>query len=191
MVMRFDILAKAVNDILQRCELSKNVHLIFTSASGQKFNQQLALKFADQLETQSEKDDEQSDLIFICGRFEGYDARAVEYFERTLGESHVFELSIGDYVLFGGEVAVLVMCEAIIRLLPNVLGNPESLVEESHSQSEELFLEYPQYTRPQSFEGLGVPEVLLSGNHSKIKLWRELQAQRRLEIRSKEREEKK
>jgi tRNA (guanine37-N1)-methyltransferase len=86
----------------------------------------------------------------------------------------VHEVSIGDYVLGGGEVASLVMIEAITRLIPGVLGNPESLTEESHNS--EGYLEYPNFTKPQEWRGLSVPEILLSGNHAEIAKWRELQA---------------
>jgi tRNA (guanine37-N1)-methyltransferase len=89
----------------------------------------------------------------------------------------VHEVSIGDYVLGGGEVASLAMIEAITRLIPGVLGNPESLAEESHNS--DGYLEYPNFTKPQEWRGISVPEILLSGNHGEIAKWRELQAQER------------
>lgn len=106
-------------------------------------------------------------LIIACGRYEGIDQRVVDYFR---GVMDVYELSIGDYVLGGGEVAALVMVEAITRLVPGVLGNPESLVEESH---ELPGVEYPSYTRPPVWRGLDVPDVLLSGHHEEVKKWRQ------------------
>jgi len=106
-------------------------------------------------------------LIIACGRYEGIDQRVVDYYR---GVMDVHELSIGDYVLGGGEVAALVMVEAITRLVPGVLGNPESLVEESH---ELPGVEYPSYTRPPVWRGLDVPDVLLSGHHEEVKKWRQ------------------
>ncbi len=114
-------------------------------------------------------------VIYACGRYEGIDARVIEY-ARTL--LPVREVSLGDYVLAGGEVAVLAMIEATVRLLPGVLGNPESLVEESHSAQWDL-LEYPNYTKPPSWRGFDVPEILLSGHHAAIAAWRRQQAEQR------------
>ncbi|BDR53541.1 tRNA (guanine-N(1)-)-methyltransferase [Bombiscardovia nodaiensis] len=108
-------------------------------------------------------------LIFGCGRYEGYDARIPDYY-RAQGVD-VREYSIGDYVLNGGEVAVAVMLEAITRLLPGFMGNPESIVEESYTGSEPL-LEYRQYTRPTSWRGLDVPAILTSGDHGKVDRFR-------------------
>jgi tRNA (guanine37-N1)-methyltransferase len=119
-------------------------------------------------------------LIFACGRYEGIDDRVrihysqPEYQQRNI---QVREVSIGDYVLGGGEVASMVMIEAITRLIPGVLGNPLSLAEESHN--EEGYLEYPNFTRPQEWRGLEVPPILLSGNHGAIATWRASQAQER------------
>jgi tRNA (guanine37-N1)-methyltransferase len=124
-------------------------------------------------------------LIFACGRYEGIDDRVrihysqPEYQERNI---QVREISIGDYVLGGGEVASMVMIEAITRLIPGVLGNPLSLAEESHN--EEGYLEYPNFTRPQEWRGLEVPPILLSGNHGAIAAWRASQAQRRKDTNS-------
>ncbi|WP_020577679.1 tRNA (guanosine(37)-N1)-methyltransferase TrmD [Actinopolymorpha alba] len=112
-------------------------------------------------------------LVFACGRYEGIDHRVVEYAARRM---RVDEVSIGDYVLAGGEVAVLVIVEAVARLLPGVLGNPESLVEESHSAG---LLEYPVYTKPSNWRDLDVPPVLLSGHHGQIARWRRDEALRR------------
>lgn len=105
-------------------------------------------------------------LVFACGRYEGIDQRVVEHYRERI---RVLELSVGDYVLNGGEVAALAMIEATVRLVPGVLGNPESLVEESHEDGQ---VEYPSYTKPASWRGLEVPDVLLGGNHQEIARWR-------------------
>jgi tRNA (guanine37-N1)-methyltransferase len=104
--------------------------------------------------------------VFACGRYEGIDARV---FEWASSRATVVELSLGDYVLNGGEVAAMAMIEAVGRLVPGVVGNPESLVEESH---EDGLLEYPSYTKPASWRGLDVPDVLLSGHHARVGAWR-------------------
>jgi tRNA (guanine37-N1)-methyltransferase len=142
--------------------LHKDSWLIVPSPAGQLFSQRLATEFSTA-----------SHLIFACGRYEGLDQRVVDHY----GSTHrVFEVSLGDYVLNGGEVAALAMIEATVRLLPGFMGNPESLVEESHERG---LLEYPSYTKPRSWRGLDVPEVLLSGNHEAIRSWREAQARER------------
>ncbi|PDQ36049.1 MAG: tRNA (guanosine(37)-N1)-methyltransferase TrmD [Candidatus Lumbricidophila eiseniae] len=105
-------------------------------------------------------------LIFACGRYEGIDERVTDHYAARM---RVRPISLGDYVLNGGEVAVMAMIEAIGRLVPGVIGNPDSLVEESH---EDGLLEYPSYTKPASWRGLDVPPVLLSGNHAAIAAWR-------------------
>jgi len=103
-------------------------------------------------------------IILICGKYEGIDERIADFFCDE-------QISIGDYVLTGGELPVMVVVDSICRLIPGVLGNPESLAEESYS--EDMALEYPQYTRPADYKGWKVPEVLLSGNHKQIREWRE------------------
>ena len=108
-------------------------------------------------------------LVFACGRYEGIDRRVVDW---ASGPFDVREVSLGDYVLNGGEVAALAMIEAIVRLIPGVIGNPESLVEESHSVASQGLLEYPVYTKPAVWRGLQVPEVLLSGHHGRVEQWR-------------------
>ena len=129
--------------------------IIFPSPAGEVFTQAMARELATERH-----------LIFGCGRYEGIDQRVVdEYAER----GRVRLVSLGDYVLNGGEVATLAMIEAIGRLLPGVVGNPESLVEESH---EDGLLEYPSFTKPPSWRGRDVPPVLLSGNHAAIAAWR-------------------
>lgn len=117
-------------------------------------------------------------LVFACGRYEGIDARV---FEWAASRCSVVELSLGDYVLNGGEVAAMAMIEAVGRLVPGVVGNPESLVEESH---EDGLLEYPSYTKPASWRGLDVPDVLLSGHHARVGAWRhEQQVERTRRVR--------
>ena len=140
--------------------------LIILTPAGKRFNQEMAQSFANS-----------KHLIFACGRYEGIDDRVRQYYESSeyaAKNVRVHEVSIGDYVLGGGEVASLVMIEAITRLIPGVLGNPESLAEESHNS--EGYLEYPNFTKPQEWRGISVPEILLSGNHAEIAKWRELQA---------------
>ena len=139
--------------------------LIVPTPSGRRFSQQTAQELADR-----------DHLIFACGRYEGIDARVVDHAATRM---QVEELSIGDYVLAGGEVAALVMIEAVVRLLPGVLGNPESLTEESYSAGQDWRLEYPTYTKPPNWRGLEVPEILFSGNHAKIAAWRRDQAMAR------------
>lgn len=129
--------------------------IIFPSPAGEVFTQAKARDLATR-----------EHLIFGCGRYEGIDERVFEY-ASTIGEVRL--MSLGDYVLNGGEVATMAMIEAIGRLLPGVVGNPESLVEESH---EDGLLEYPSYTKPSMWRERGVPDVLLSGNHGAIAAWR-------------------
>lgn len=115
-------------------------------------------------------------LVFACGRYEGIDQRVIDHCH---AHYHTRELSLGDYVLNGGEVAVLAMTEAIVRLIPGVIGNPESLREESHSDDNDRLLEYPNYTKPPTWRGRAVPDVLLSGNHGLIAQWRREQSEAR------------
>jgi tRNA (guanine37-N1)-methyltransferase len=143
--------------------------LLVLSPSGQTFNQSLAHELA-----------KEQHLIFACGRYEGIDARVVEDAARRI---RVDELSVGDYVLSGGEVAAMVVIEAVVRLLPGVIGNPESLIEESYGTENQGLLEGPVYTKPPSWRGLDVPEVLLSGHHERIAAWRREQALRKTQTR--------
>ncbi len=136
--------------------------LIVPSPAGERFTQALAHELAAE-----------EQLVFACGRYEGIDERVMEW---ATEHFTVRPMSLGDYVLNGGEVAVLAMVEAIGRLLPGVVGNPESLVEESHSDG---LLEYPVYTKPSSWRDREVPAVLLSGNHGKIAQWRRFEQYRR------------
>jgi tRNA (guanine37-N1)-methyltransferase len=143
--------------------------LIILTPAGKRFNQTMAQEFAGK-----------SHLIFACGRYEGIDDRVRQYYSQAQFSDkniRVHEVSIGDYVLGGGEVASMVMIEAITRLIPGVLGNPQSLAEESHN--DEGYLEYPNFTKPQEWRGISVPEILLSGNHAEIAKWRSQQADKR------------
>ncbi|GGH58598.1 tRNA (guanosine(37)-N1)-methyltransferase TrmD [Rothia aerolata] len=129
--------------------------LIVPSPAGTVFNQQLAYELA-----------QEEHIAFAPARYEGIDERVLDWSEESF---RVMPVSIGDYVLYGGEVAVMVMLEAIIRLIPGAMGNPESLAEESHTGG---LLEYPVYTKPAQWRGREVPEILLSGNHGAIARWR-------------------
>ncbi|MFE6255728.1 tRNA (guanosine(37)-N1)-methyltransferase TrmD [Agromyces sp. NPDC057865] len=141
--------------------------LVVPSPAGERFTQALARELATE-----------EHLVFACGRYEGIDQRVVDHYA---GRMRVRLISLGDYVLNGGEVAVMAMIEAAGRLVPGVVGNPESLVEESH---EDGLLEYPSYTKPASWRGLDVPPVLLSGNHGAIAAWRhEQQVERTRRVR--------
>jgi len=162
MVMKPEPWGEAIDATLEN---SDSVDLVVLTPAGKRFNQRMAENFS--------KSDH---IIFACGRYEGIDARVAEHY-RSHARVRVHEISIGDYVLNGGEVAALVMIEAIVRLLPGVIGNPESLREESHNESGEV--EYPTFTKPATWRGLDVPEVLLSGNHGEIARWRREEAHRR------------
>lgn len=129
--------------------------LVVPSPAGEVFTQAIARELSDE-----------THLVFACGRYEGIDERVIDHFS---GRVRVRELSLGDYVLNGGEVAAMAMLEAVTRLIPGMVGNPASLDEESH---EDGLLEYPSYTKPQEWRGLAVPEILLSGHHAKIAEWR-------------------
>ncbi|MFJ4207404.1 tRNA (guanosine(37)-N1)-methyltransferase TrmD [Paenarthrobacter sp. NPDC089675] len=153
MVMKPEPWAQALEAVSQG-GASKPV-LIVPSPAGERFTQALAYELA-----------EEQQLVFACGRYEGIDERVIDWAREHFT---VRPVSLGDYVLNGGEVAVLAMVEAIGRLLPGVVGNPESLIEESHSDG---LLEYPVYTKPSSWREHEVPAVLLSGNHGKIAQWR-------------------
>ncbi len=139
--------------------------VIVTTPAGRPFTQALAYELATR-----------ERLVFACGRYEGIDQRVVDHCHERY---EVVEVSLGDYVLNGGEVAALAITEAVVRLLPGVLGNPESLREESHSAGNEQLLEYPSYTKPPVWRGREVPDVLLSGNHGLVAKWRREQAERR------------
>lgn len=136
--------------------------VVVPTPAGQPFTQQLAYDLATR-----------DRLVFACGRYEGIDQRVLDH---CAEEFELVEVSLGDYVLNGGEVAVLAIVEAIVRLIPGVIGNPDSLLEESHSAGQEQLLEYPNYTKPAVWRGRAVPDVLLSGNHGAIASWRRQQS---------------
>jgi len=152
MLMKPEPWGEAFDEILPA---DGNVTIIFTSPAGEQFKQATAYELA--------KEDH---IVFACGRYEGIDQRVVDY---AATKGRVRLISLGDYVLNGGEVAAIAMVEAIARLIPGVIGNAESLIEESHSDG---LLEYPSYTKPAVWRELEVPEVLLSGNHALIAKWR-------------------
>ena len=160
MVMKPDVWGEALDEIIQQDE---QVTLVVPTPSGRPFTQAKAAEYAAQQR-----------LVFACGRYEGIDTRLVDHMRRRMP---VDEVSIGDYVLAGGEVAVLVMLEAVGRLLPGVLGNATSAQDDSFGDSG--LLEGPVYTRPREWRGQAVPEILLSGNHAAIARWRRDMALRR------------
>ena len=164
MVMLPEVWGLAIDSVI-----ADGATLIVLTPAGKRFTQEMAHEL-----TTAEQ------LIFACGRYEGIDDRVRQHYSSEQYSARgikVLEVSIGDYVLGGGEVASMVMIEAITRLLPGVLGNPESLVEESHKS--EGYLEYPNFTKPQSWRDIAVPEILLSGNHAQIAKWRATQAELR------------
>ena len=164
MVMFPEVWAQAIDSVIQ-----DGAEIIILTPAGKRFNQKIAASFSSSTQ-----------LIFACGRYEGIDDRIRQYYSQPEFQARnirVHEASIGDYVLGGGEVAAMVMIEAITRLIPGVLGNPDSLIEESHNA--EGYLEYPNFTKPQEWRGISVPEILLSGNHAEIAKWRTQQAQKR------------
>ncbi len=148
MILKIEPIYKALQYLEEQGSKGK---VFLTSAKGQVFNQQLAQDLS-QLPI----------LTFICGHYEGVDERVTHFIDG--------EISLGQFVLTGGEIAAATMTDAIVRLLPGVLGNPASLIEESFNQEN---FEYPQYTRPEEFQGFKVPEILLSGNHAAINSWRQ------------------
>jgi tRNA (guanine37-N1)-methyltransferase len=157
MVMKAPVWGEALDEIC-----SAETLLVVPTPAGVPFTQAVAQRWSAE-----------AHLVFACGRYEGIDQRVVD---DAAGRMRVEEVSIGDYVLPGGESAALVMIEAVVRLLPDVLGNPVSLQDDSHSDG---LLEGPSYTRPPTWRGLDVPEVLLSGDHAKIAGWRREQALQR------------
>ena len=154
MVLKPEPVYRAVRDVLSKSDEIFSRKIIITDPGGEVFNQNKAKELAafDQ-------------IIFICGHYEGFDARIYDLADELI--------SIGDYVLTGGELPAMVIVDAVARMLPNVLGSAESAATDSFFDG---ILGYPQYTRPREFEGKIVPEVLLSGNHAEIKKWRETQA---------------
>jgi tRNA (guanine37-N1)-methyltransferase len=165
MVMRPEPWGEAIDSIIAS-DAGRAPRLVVPTPSGRRFTQDVANEYAT--------DDW---LLFACGRYEGIDARVVEYFAQRC---RVDEVSVGDYVLAGGEAAVLVMVEATVRLLPGVLGNPDSVADDSFAPGEMAeLLEGPVFTKPPVWRDLEVPAVLRSGDHGRIAAWRREQAERR------------
>ncbi|HEX7323164.1 MAG TPA: tRNA (guanosine(37)-N1)-methyltransferase TrmD [Mycobacterium sp.] len=160
MVMKAPVWGAALDEIC-----SEETFLVVPTPAGTLFTQAAAERWSVE-----------KHLVFACGRYEGMDQRIVDDAARRM---RVEEVSIGDYVLPGGESAALVMIEAVLRLLPGVLGNPQSQNDDSHSRCRDRLLEGPSYTRPPSWRGLDVPEVLLSGDHARIVAWRHAMAVQR------------
>ena len=163
MVMRPEPWGEALDELVPAGEHAAETVLVVPTPTGTLFSQRVAGELAT-----AER------LVFACGRYEGIDQRVLD---DAAGRMQVRELSVGDYVLNGGEVAALVVTEAVVRLLPGFMGNPASLTEESHGPSG--LLEYPVYTKPATWRGHDVPAVLLSGDHARIAAWRRDQAVRR------------
>ena len=154
MVMKPEPIYEAMDYVKSK---SPNVHTVLLTPGGRIFNQQKAKELS-----------KRESVAIICGRYEGFDERV-----RYLADE---EISIGKFVLSGGEIAAMAIVDATVRLIPGVLGNEESLKEESFENG---LIEYPQYTRPREYRSMKVPEILLSGNHKKIKEWREKEAKKR------------
>jgi tRNA (guanine37-N1)-methyltransferase len=154
MVLRADVLAKAIDHASPEQDTRPR---LLMSPRGKPLCQEDVRHYADS-----------NGIVIICGRFEGIDQRVID-------SRNLIEVSIGDYILSGGEVAAQVLLDSIIRLLPGVMGNEQS---GTHESFETNLLEHPQYTRPQVFEGLSIPEVLTSGNHAAIEKWRRLEAEK-------------
>lgn len=150
MILRTDILTKALNSITKP-DAAVQHYVILTSASGEPYKQSKAKELSNL-----------NHLVIVCGHYEGVDQR---FIDKYVSE----EISIGDYVLTGGEIPAMVIIDSIVRLLPGVLEKPEATENESFSEG---LLEYPQYTRPEVFEAAKVPDVLLSGHHAEIAKWR-------------------
>ncbi len=131
----------------------KRTKIVIMDPAGKKFDQRMAEKFS-----------KLDRLVLICGRYEGFDERVNKLVDE--------KISVGDYVISGGELPALTIVEAVARLIPGVLGNEESLYEETHGGKDKILREYPQYTRPENFLGLKVPKILLSGDHEEILKWR-------------------
>ena len=154
MVLKPEPVYRAVRDVLSKSDKNISRKVIITDPGGEIFTQDKAKELA-----------ELDQIIFICGHYEGFDARIYDLADELI--------SIGDYVLTGGELPAMVIVDAVARMLPNVLGSAESATTDSFFDG---LLGFPQYTRPREFEGKIVPDVLLSGNHAEIKKWREAQA---------------
>lgn len=156
MVMKPEPVEKALADI--RKKRKKDSTVILMTPQGDVFNQRMAIELS-----------KMKQIILVCGRYEGVDERIREHLVDR-------EISVGDYILTGGEIPAMVLIDAVSRLIPDVLGNPDSKISESFSIN---LLEYPQYTRPATYKGWNVPDVLISGNHAEIDLWRKKESLRR------------
>lgn len=141
-------------DCIRKVKETNKGKVVFLGPRGKTFNQQISKELANDEE-----------IIFLCGHYEGIDERVYEYID--------MEISLGDFVLTGGEMAAIPIIDSLLRFVPNVLGSEQSFEEESYSDG---LLEYPQYTRPEEFEGVKVPDVLLSGHHENIRKWRRKQS---------------
>ena len=152
MILKADVLQCAYDDAIENIEKStKKYQKIMLTPRGKRLNQDIVKEFS-----------KSEGLVIVCGRYEGVDQRFIDY-------NGLREISIGDFILSGGEPAAVNLIDAVIRLLPNVLGNPSSLLEESFNND---LIEYLQYTKPRNWKNIKVPEVLLSGDHKRIKEWR-------------------
>ena len=154
MVLRADVVGNAIDHAIAQSRAPRP--LIYLSPRGKRFDQKMAQDWS-----------KLPGLIMLCGRFEGVDQRVLDHY-------NIKEVSLGDFVMTGGELAAQAMIDATVRLLPDVLGNAESTVDESHSNG---LLEHPQYTRPAEWMGREIPEVLTSGNHAKVAEWRKEQSE--------------
>jgi tRNA (guanine37-N1)-methyltransferase len=159
MVMRVDVMVSAFEALDEQAAAANQpkARRILLTPQGARFDQRAAMRLSAE-----------PALMLICGRYEGFDERIRSYVDE--------ELSLGDFVMTGGEVAAMAIIEATVRLLPGVLGNEASTHEESHAPAGEGLLEYPQYTRPAEFRGQGVPEIHTSGHHANIEKWRKAQS---------------
>jgi len=159
MVMKPDVVGAAIEAAQAKTPGARLIHL---TPRGTPLTQRLATELA-----------KEAGLILLCGRFEGVDERVYQHYQPL-------EVSLGDFVLFGGEVAAMALAESVLRHIPQMVGNDETLAEESFSLGKEraLLLEYPHYTKPPFWKGLGIPEVLVSGHHERIAQWRQEEAQR-------------
>ncbi len=171
MVMKADVLGKALE---QAKLMLPDAQLIYPSPRGVVMTQQLVktILFKTNRKAATDNEQKETNLIILCGRFEGIDQRVIDHYQ-------LLEVSLGDFVLSGGEIAAMALLDAAIRLIPGVIGNDQATNEESFSNDENFagLLEYPHYTRPPLWKELGVPDILISGDHEKIKNWRLKQAQ--------------
>jgi len=159
MVMRVDVLVACMESLDADAPNAERAHRVLLTPQGQPLSQERVRALAAR-----------PAIMLVCGRYEGFDERIRSFVDE--------EISLGDFVMTGGEVAAMAVIDASVRLLPGVLGNEDSTREESHAPETGL-LEYPQYTRPQDFRGAGIPEVLTSGHHAEIEKWRRSEAEKR------------